>query len=308
MVDPVHNIKKKFVNFNKWDKGLLASRSAHCFTALRCKVAVHRLWKNHDFPECSTRLRSTNFDVTLDRCVVRLRAVASEERQLTDISSVMENFCSAGAQAVQRYVEVSGIDPNDMPEYFMPAFILNRLMTKITTTLETSFGRLVEWNKGARERQGLSPDVLHNDDRLLRFAQQVDGRRVDMVIFQGEEERKPKDEQDFLALVEFKRFYIDASRIPGRISDRDKLLMLLEHIDTCPWGIVCGWFNPDHREWQKGVDIKGTKDCWYESIIRLPPDRFTTPLFFGARLFARSSDEPRLRELVGSASPEFPGA
>jgi hypothetical protein len=109
-----------------------------------------------------------------------------------------------------------------MPEYFMPAFILNRLRTKITTTIETSFGRLVEWNKCAQDRQGLSPDVLHNDDRLLRFARQVDGRRVHMVLFQGEEERKPKDEQDFLALVEFKRFYIDASRSPGRISDRSE--------------------------------------------------------------------------------------
>jgi hypothetical protein len=36
MVNPAHNIKKRFDNFNKWDKGLLASRSPHCSRALRC--------------------------------------------------------------------------------------------------------------------------------------------------------------------------------------------------------------------------------------------------------------------------------
>src|SRR5437588_7932371 len=52
-----------------------------------------------------------------------------KEGKVTESLRVMENFCSAGAQAVQRYVEVPGIDPNDMLEYFMPAFILNRLRT-----------------------------------------------------------------------------------------------------------------------------------------------------------------------------------
>jgi hypothetical protein len=54
MVDPVHNIKKRFVNFNKWDEGLFASRSPHCSPVLRCKVAVHGFWKIEDFPECNT--------------------------------------------------------------------------------------------------------------------------------------------------------------------------------------------------------------------------------------------------------------
>jgi hypothetical protein len=44
MADPVHNIKKRFVNFNKWEEGLLASRSPHCSRDLRCKVAVGSLW------------------------------------------------------------------------------------------------------------------------------------------------------------------------------------------------------------------------------------------------------------------------
>jgi hypothetical protein len=34
MVDPVHNIKTRFAIFNKWDEGLLASRSPHFSGAL----------------------------------------------------------------------------------------------------------------------------------------------------------------------------------------------------------------------------------------------------------------------------------
>ena len=107
------------------------------------------------------------------------------------------------------------------------------------------------------------------------------------MIFEGEEEHRPKDQQDFLALVEFKRFYIDAGRDPppGRVSDRDKLLMMLAYLDTCPWGIVCGWANENHIQWQKATSIKPTHDRWYEKRIELP-EGYTTPLFFCARLNA----------------------
>jgi hypothetical protein len=44
MADPVHNIKKKFVNFNNWEQGLLASRSLHSPGISAAKVAVGSLW------------------------------------------------------------------------------------------------------------------------------------------------------------------------------------------------------------------------------------------------------------------------
>lgn len=47
MVDPAHDIKKRFINFNKWNRGVLASRSPHC---LRSKVAVGAFWKNAGRP------------------------------------------------------------------------------------------------------------------------------------------------------------------------------------------------------------------------------------------------------------------
>jgi hypothetical protein len=184
------------------------------------------------------------------------------------IDDVMQKFCDAGADAVRRYLDVSGEDAGTMPEYFMPAFVLDRLGDRVTSTLETNFGALVEWNVRVRERRRLGQQP--HDERLLLLAQQSNGRRVDMVLFEGEEEGKPKDQQDMLALVEFKRGYVSANREPGRLSDRDKLLMLLAYIDTCPWGIVCGWTNKDHLEWQKQHSLKETSDRWYEKQIEMP--------------------------------------
>jgi hypothetical protein len=119
-----------------------------------------------------------------------------------------------------------------------------------------------------------------------------------MVLFGREEEDKLKGQQDLLALVEFKGGWISATRLPGNISDRDKLLMLLAHIDTCPWGVVCGWMNKDNLEWQKKL-LNETNDFWYQSSIELP-ETIPIPLFFCARLFARSSDEKRLEALLQS--------
>ena len=158
---------------------------------------------------------------------------------MIEIDDVMGKFCDAGAQAVRRYFDVSGEGPWSMPEYFMPAFMLDRLGDQMTATLETNFRTLVEWNACVRARRGLAQQP--HDERLLLLAQQLNGRRVDMALFEGEKEGKPKEQQDFLALVEFKGGWLDAAGNPGRISDSDKLLMLLVHVDTCPWGIVCGW-------------------------------------------------------------------
>jgi hypothetical protein len=117
-----------------------------------------------------------------------------------------------------------------------------------------------------------------------------------MVLFEGEEEGKPKDQQDFLALVEFKRGWLSADRIPGQESDRDKLLLMLDAIDTCPWGILCGWTSESHLQWQKDESIKGTNDRLFEKRIELPDE--TTPIYFCARLFKRSSDERRLNDML----------
>jgi len=213
---------------------------------------------------------------------------------MTDIDTLMRIFCEAGAAAVSRYVEVSGLDPWTMPEFFMPAFILDHIGNSVTATLESGFHDMIERNKSVRMVQG-SSETPH-DERLLKLAQELNGRRVDMVLFESQEQGKPKDQQSFFALVEFKRGWIDADRQPGKISDRDKLLMLLEHIDTCPWGIACGCAPESHRNWQRSESDK-TADRWFEVVVKLP-DTYSVPYYFCARAFKRGSDKGRIDELV----------
>jgi hypothetical protein len=45
MVDPVHNIKKRFVSFHKWDEGLIASPIA----SLLHGSPLQKLWKTATF-------------------------------------------------------------------------------------------------------------------------------------------------------------------------------------------------------------------------------------------------------------------
>jgi len=72
------------------------------------------------------------------------------------IEAVIRKLCDVGARAVSRYVEVSGMWPDDMPEYFMPGFIFDHLGDEITMTLETGFVKLLEWNAETLNRRGLA--------------------------------------------------------------------------------------------------------------------------------------------------------
>jgi hypothetical protein len=100
-----------------------------------------------------------------------------------------------------------------------------------------------------------------------------------MVLYEGDEEGRAKDELDLLALAEFKRGWVPSD-------ERTKLLRILPHIDTCPYGIVCGSVRGENLEWNKNeAATKG--DRWYQSAMQsLPNER---DYFFCARLFDRSA-------------------
>lgn len=144
------------------------------------------------------------------------------------LEDTMEKLCKAGARAVQRYAEVSGMSPDEeMPECFLSAYFFDHFGDEVTMTIETSARKLLGWNDDQRQRQGLlpaGPADLGLDARRL----------VDLILFK--DAHLPKNKQNFFALVEFKSGWIDGARN----GDRDKLLRLLKHIDTCPmaWSAV----------------------------------------------------------------------
>lgn len=185
------------------------------------------------------------------------------------IETVVQRLCDAGARAVSRYVDVSGMDPYDMPEYFMPAFILDHLGDEVTMTLETSFAKLLEWNEDARIRGKLP------ERKLLALVADLGSPRVDLVLYK--DPHRPKAEQDILALVEFKRGWISGGDDPGGRSDRAKERRVLLHIDTCPYGVVCGWARLADRDWAYTGAME-TRDTWFQSQFQLKDD--PTPYFF----------------------------
>lgn len=167
---------------------------------------------------------------------------------VSDTKDIVSEFCEAGAEAIRSYVDVSGLDPLEppyMPEYFMPAFILQRLGRTRMVTLETSVAHLVVWNDRARNgkhlAEALTAETSQQTADLL-------SKRVDMVIFDG----PASPDRRMLALVEFKPGWISFESQPARMSDRDKLLRILPLVETCPYGIACGWMRRDGWDWFLG--------------------------------------------------------
>jgi hypothetical protein len=200
-----------------------------------------------------------------------------------DIDVVIKELCRIGARAVCRYVEVTDLPPGDMPESFILAFIFDRLGNELKMTLESNFFKLLEWNMSSKTGRHSKPSI--KDIRALASAANRGAQRVDLVIFA--DPHRPKSEQDILALVEFKSGWISGggTDIPPGTSDREKLLLLLKHIDTSRYGVVCGWTaKPQYQR----NEARKVGDRWFEE----PFDIHGTPYFFCARVFGVNGNQP----------------
>jgi hypothetical protein len=197
---------------------------------------------------------------------------------MPNIAGSIQNLCDTGATALLRYAEVSGQPPYEAPEYFMPAFIFDRLGQKNNTaTLETRFSTLSEWNDDARKLIGLSPRSFEEEAQLMKIGQEIGQQRVDMVLFSNDENSKSKDRLPFLALIEFKKGLISAD-------DHIKLLRILPYIDTCDYGVVCGCIDAANLERYKNQS-ETAFGTWFQSAAINPPIAEGNAYFVCARLF-----------------------
>ena len=58
--------------------------------------------------------------------------------------NIVNRMLKEAVYAVRRYAEISGEDPAiDMPEFFVPSLILDRLGNEVTFTLETNASKLL---------------------------------------------------------------------------------------------------------------------------------------------------------------------
>jgi hypothetical protein len=202
---------------------------------------------------------------------------------MLDIDTTAQTLCDAGAAAMYRYAEISGEDPLiDMPEYFLQSFIMDHLGDEFTITIETSLTKLSKWNDGARKLLSIPPLPSSEKAKLEFLGTEIGLPRVDMALFDRDDLRQRKDDQGFLAFVEFKK------GVWAMVSDRHKLMKILPHIDTCPYGIVCGGCSESEiHKFKKMSDDVG--DSWFQTPVKEIPDN-DARYFFCARLFARSAD------------------
>ena len=204
---------------------------------------------------------------------------------MRDINLTVQKICDAGAAAMFRYAKISGEDPfDDMPEHFLQSYTMDHLGDEFTATIETGLSKLSTWNKDIRKRNRLPPLPDEDTLQLLALAEILGAPRVDMVLFEGDEVGRSKYELDLLALVEFKK---GAWALE---SDRQKLLSILPHIDTCRYGVVCGGGKIKDLHMYK-AKADESSDTWFQTLVE-PVDGSGARYFFCARLFSSNGALP----------------
>ena len=193
----------------------------------------------------------------------------------------MKLICQYAAKAVSRYSQVSGLRPTEMPEYFMPAYIFDKLGSKLTMTLESSSKQLIGWNEERRQKLRAIPNVVRKS--LEETLKSLDRNgRIDLVVFDGSSSKK--NSEGILLMVEFKKH--ETGR--GSADDRNKLLRVLDYIETCPAGAVCYLVDamPDSEVIRDHKKFAGN-DKWYCEPVPGLGDKAKKGYSVCARLFER---------------------
>lgn len=189
-----------------------------------------------------------------------------------DIDAVVQLLCKQGARSLTRYARVTDLDINFMPETFIQSYILDHMGDDVTVVLETHFNELVKWSLETKNERKAPVSAKRITDAIQ--AVDMGTKKIDLVLFKNP--HLPKPQQDILALVEVKN-----QRISAEGEDRDKLIEVLRHIDSCPYGIVCGWTaNPD--DYKRHAEVAGDK--WFQKECTVHDET----IFFCARLFEPS--------------------
>jgi hypothetical protein len=190
--------------------------------------------------------------------------------------------CKKAAEAVWHYAEFSG-EHTMVPEYYVSSYIFREFSREFGShfamTLETNIGYLFDCNEEAKGRkQQNKPPAARQ-----RFLEGLGNARVDMVVYGGDSPEKSK--QRFLGMMELKRWKIAAS-------DRDKLLNIMDVVDTCPYGAICGIVIPGpDEEWREKERqyAAAANDRWYDQQVNQLPYGIEDKFAIWARAFPRRS-------------------
>lgn len=200
-----------------------------------------------------------------------------------NIEETAVRVCHEIAAAIECYTTVSGLDDKQMPEHFVPAYILRSLGFALTMTMETNSRALWEWNTNAKRRANGEPPLAQHPSPPAELLEKIGMQRADLVIFQGDAASK-KEEMGFLCIAEYKNGWLDSK-------DVQKLRDWLSFIDLCPYGMVCGFVrtpaNDAYLRDQK-QEAEQAGDEWLLGRIGRPPG-----LDVNCQTFARILSNPR---------------
>jgi hypothetical protein len=146
-------------------------------------------------------------------------------------------------------------------------------------TLETNNAKLWEWNADIRRRWDGEPFGF-GTSVPLQPAGLKNGRRPDLVIFTGEKS------ENFLCVVEIKKSWA------LNPVDLGKLQNWFQWLDTCPYGMLCGFVKVPNDRYVK--ELKLEADHWGHEWV---PGRITRPLAIAEKhqAFARILVNPNFR-------------
>jgi hypothetical protein len=149
-----------------------------------------------------------------------------------NIEEAAIRVCDAMAGASELYASISGSGLEDLPEHFISAHVFAALGSVLTITMETNSKKLWKRSCDTRRRWGGLPPTQLPPTMSPEYNPAVGGRKVDLVLFRGDHSKK--SETDLLCLVEFK-IYDDIE------PDVVKIREWFRFLDTCPWGLACGF-------------------------------------------------------------------
>jgi hypothetical protein len=208
----------------------------------------------------------------LENAAGRALAAAAGNMQIKSDRSTVKNaaeaVCDAAAAAVHEFAAISGVSPREhLPEAFVFSFVFERLGGLFPMTLETSLRKVWRWHldhldvKWSRKKE---------DEEVSILTGKLGKPRVDLILYSGD----PSDpsESRFLALVEFKLW-------TRSIVDREKILNILDHINTCPNGIICSVVDSSLEAEQ------AKQEGWYVAPVERLPHQVSGQYFAAVQHF-----------------------
>ena len=134
-------------------------------------------------------------------------------------------------------------------------------------TLETNLRKVWRWHL---DHLGVKWSRRKEDEEVSVLTGELGQRRVDLILYSGDPSYP--SELQFLALVEFKLW-------TRSIADREKILNVLDRINSCPNGVICSVVDNSLEAEQ------AKQEGWYVAPVERLPHQVAGQYFASVQHF-----------------------